>query len=363
MLYHLLYPLANKFIGFNVFRYVTFRSVYAAVTTFGLCLLFGGALIRWMRASQMGEKIRSDGPASHSAKAGTPTMGGILIVSTLVISSLLWVRWDSKFFWVALLSILWFGAIGFADDYWKLMGRGKTRGMSSLYKLMFQIIGAILIVGLYMAVLPDDFLPLRTCITLPFFKHPVNLDSLYPFFGVLVIVSASNAVNLTDGLDGLAVGCTTFAAMAFVVVTYVAGNVKFSEYLKIITVPGASELTVVCAGLVGAGLGFLWFNAHPAQVFMGDTGSLALGGLLGTIAVMVKQELLLIIVGGIFVAEALSVIIQVTSFKVSGKRVFKMAPLHHHFELSGVPESKLIVRFWIVAIILTLLTLSTLKLR
>ncbi len=362
MLYHLLYPLANKFIGFNVFRYVTFRSVYAAVTTFGLCLLFGGGVIRWMRASQLGEKIRSDGPASHSAKAGTPTMGGVLIVFALVLSSLLWVRWDSKFFWIALLSILWYGAIGFADDYWKLLGKGKSRGLSSFYKLLFQFIGAILIVGLYMSVLPDDF-AYKSYITLPFFKHPVNLDVLYPYFGVLVIVSASNAVNLTDGLDGLAVGCTTFAAMAFVVVTYVAGNVKFSEYLKIITVPGASELTVVCAGLVGAGLGFLWFNAHPAQVFMGDTGSLALGGLLGTIAVMVKQEILLIIVGGIFVVEALSVIIQVTSYKFSGKRVFKMAPLHHHFELSGVPESKLIVRFWIVAIILTLLTLSTLKLR
>jgi phospho-N-acetylmuramoyl-pentapeptide-transferase len=213
-----------------------------------------------------------------------------------------------------------------------------------------------------MYVLPDNFL-LKTSVTLPIFKHPLNLDTLYPFFAVLVIVSASNSVNLTDGLDGLAIGCTTFAAMAFVVVTYISGNVKFSEYLKIITVPGASELTVICAALVGAGLGFLWFNAPPAQIFMGDTGSLALGGLLGTIAVMVKQEILLIIVGGIFVAEALSVIIQVTSFKMSGKRVFKMAPLHHHFELSGVPESKLIVRFWIIAIILTLLTLSTLKLR
>jgi phospho-N-acetylmuramoyl-pentapeptide-transferase len=362
LLYHLLYPLANKFIGFNVFRYVTFRSVYAAVTTFGLCLLFGGAVIRWMKSAQMGEKIRVDGPASHSAKAGTPTMGGILILFSLIIGSLLWVRWDSKFYWIALLSILWYGAIGFADDYWKLVGKGKQRGISGLHKLIFQFIGAILIVYLYLMVLPDDFY-MKTYITLPFFKHPVNLDALYPFFGVLVIVSASNAVNLTDGLDGLAVGCTTFAAMAFVVVTYVSGNVKFSEYLKIIMVPGASELTVVCAGLVGAGLGFLWFNAHPAQVFMGDTGSLALGGLLGTIAMMVKQEILLIIVGGIFVAEALSVIIQVTSFKVSGKRVFKMAPLHHHFELSGVPESKLIVRFWIVAIILTLLTLSTLKLR
>jgi len=225
-----------------------------------------------------------------------------------------------------------------------------------------QIIGAMLIVYGYLYILPDDF-ALKTSITLPFFKYPLNLDVLYPFFAVLVIVSASNSVNLTDGLDGLAVGCTTFAAMAFVVVTYVSGNVKFSEYLKIISVPGAGELTVLCAALVGAGLGFLWFNAHPAQIFMGDTGSLALGGLLGTIAVVVKQEILLIIVGGIFVVEALSVIIQVASFKMRGKRVFKMAPLHHHFELSGVPESKLIVRFWIVAIVLTLLTLSTLKLR
>jgi phospho-N-acetylmuramoyl-pentapeptide-transferase len=362
MLYHLLYPLANHFIGFNVFRYVTFRSVYAAVTSFGLCLFLGGAVIARIRAAQLGEKIRQDGPASHSSKAGTPTMGGILILLTLVGSALLWVRWDSKFFWLAFFSIVWFGALGFVDDLIKLKGIGKSRGIPGNWKLMIQFLGAILIVYGYMDILPDEFL-FKTSITLPFFKHPMNLDMLYPFFAVLVIVSASNSVNLTDGLDGLAIGCTTFAAMAFVVVTYVSGNVKFSEYLKIIPVPGAGELTVLCAALVGAGLGFLWFNAPPAQIFMGDTGSLALGGLLGTIAVMVKQEILLIIVGGIFVAEALSVIIQVTSFKMSGKRVFKMAPLHHHFELSGIPESKLIVRFWIVAIILTLLTLSTLKLR
>ncbi len=362
MLYHLLYPLASHFIGFNVFRYVTFRSVYAAVTAFGICLFFGKGLIERIRGLQLGEKIRQDGPASHSAKAGTPSMGGVLVLFTLGLSSLLWVRWDSKFFWLAFFSLLWYGAIGFADDLIKLKGIGKSRGIPGSWKLILQTIGAIIIVGGYLSVLPDDFM-LKTSITLPFFKHPMNLDVLYPFFAVLVIVSASNSVNLTDGLDGLAIGCTTFAAMAFVVVTYVAGNVKFSEYLKIITVPGAGELTVLCAALVGAGLGFLWFNAPPAQIFMGDTGSLALGGLLGTIAVMVKQEILLIIVGGIFVVEALSVIIQVTSFKMSGKRIFKMAPLHHHFELSGVPESKLIVRFWIVAIILTLLTLSTLKLR
>jgi phospho-N-acetylmuramoyl-pentapeptide-transferase len=362
MLYHLLYPLADKFIGFNVFRYVTFRSVYAAITAFGLCLLLGGAVIARMRAAQLGEKIRHDGPASHSSKAGTPTMGGVLILLTLLISALLWVRWDSKFLWLAIFSLVWFGLVGFADDYWKMIGKGKSRGMPSTYKLLLQTLGAGLLVTFYMWALPDDF-ALRTSITLPFIKVPVDLGVFYPFFAVLVIVGASNSVNLTDGLDGLAIGCSTFTAMAFVVITYVSGNVKFSEYLKIISVPGTGELTVVCAALVGAGLGFLWFNAHPAQIFMGDTGSLALGGLLGTIAVMVKQELLLVIVGGIFVVEALSVIIQVTSYKFSGKRVFKMAPLHHHFELSGVPESKLIVRFWIVAIILTLLTLSTLKLR
>src|ERR1700722_10932480 len=362
MLYHLLYPLADKFIGFNVFRYVTFRSVYAAITAFGLCLLLGGAVIARMRAAQLGEKIRQDGPASHSSKAGTPTMGGVLILLTLLISALLWVRWDSKFLWLAVFSLVWFGLVGFADDYWKMIGKGKRRGMPSSYKLILQTLGAALLVTFYMWALPDDF-ALRTSITLPFIKVPVDLGVFYPFFAVLVIVGASNSVNLTDGLDGLAIGCSTFTAMAFVVITYVSGNVKFSEYLKIISVPGTGELTVVCAALVGAGLGFLWFNAHPAQIFMGDTGSLALGGLLGTIAVMVKQELLLVIVGGIFVVEALSVIIQVTSYKFSGKRVFKMAPLHHHFELSGIPESKLIVRFWIVAIILTLLTLSTLKLR
>jgi len=363
MLYHLLYPLATKFIGFNVFRYVTFRSVYAAVTSFGLCLFFGGAVIAWIKAKQLGETIRQDGPTGHSSKAGTPTMGGILIILAMVISDLLWVRWDSKFFWLTLFAILWFGGIGLVDDLMKLLAKDKkTRGLSSGWKFGVQIIGAMIIVFLYMAILPDDY-ALKTSITLPFFKYPLNLDAFYPFFAILVIVGSSNAVNLTDGLDGLAVGCTTFAAMAFVVVTYVSGNAKFSEYLKIISVPGAGELTVLCAALVGAGLGFLWFNAHPAQIFMGDTGSLALGGLLGTIAVIVKQEILLIIVGGIFVVEALSVIIQVTSFKMRGKRVFKMAPLHHHFELSGVPESKIIVRFWIIAIVLVLMTLSTLKLR
>jgi phospho-N-acetylmuramoyl-pentapeptide-transferase len=248
------------------------------------------------------------------------------------------------------------------DDYWKILGKGGQRGIPAGWKIVLQIVGAILIVVVYQAVLPVDFLYHRSVIV-PFYKGALDLDILYYILAVTVIVGASNAVNLTDGLDGLATGCTAFAAMAFAVITYVAGNVKFGEYLKIIIVPGASELTILTAALVGSCLGFLWFNAHPAQVFMGDTGSLPLGGLLGTIAVMVKQEFLLVIVGGIFVFEALSVIIQVTSFKMRGKRVFKMAPLHHHFELSGVPESKLIVRFWIVSIVLTLMTLATLKLR
>jgi phospho-N-acetylmuramoyl-pentapeptide-transferase len=244
----------------------------------------------------------------------------------------------------------------------KVTGLGKGRGLPWTWKICLQVVGAIVIVIVYLAVLPPEF-HLRTSVSVPFYKLPLDLDILYPVLAVLVIIGASNAVNLTDGMDGLAIGLVTFAALAFAVISYLAGNVKFSEYLKIIMVPGSSELTVFCAGLVGAGLGFLWFNTHPAQVFMGDTGSLALGGLLGAMAVMVKQEFLLVIVGAIFVAEALSVILQVVSFKLRGKRIFKMAPLHHHFELSGIPESKLIVRFWIVSIILTLMTLATLKLR
>lgn len=362
MLYHLFVPLADTFIGFNVFRYITFRSVYAAVTSFLLCLLFGGWLIARLQSFQLGEVIRQDGPGHHTAKAGTPTMGGVLLLLAFLPSALLWVRWDSPFLWVVAGAAGWFGAVGFLDDFMKWKRLGKGRGLAGHVKLSLQTLGAILVVGGYLAALPEDFVH-RTAISLPFVKVPVELGVLYPLFALLVIVGASNAVNLTDGLDGLAIGCVTFAALAFTVVTYVVGNVKFSEYLLIVHVPGASELTVLCAGLVGAGLGFLWFNAHPAQVFMGDTGSLFLGGVLGTMAVLAKQEVLLVIVGGIFVAEALSVIVQVTSFKVRGKRVFKMAPLHHHFELSGVPESKLIVRFWIVAIVLTLLTLSTLKLR
>ncbi len=357
-----MFPLSKHFILFNVFRYITFRSVYAAVTAFGISLIFGKWFIQKLNSARIGEKIRKDGPPTHARKAGTPSMGGVIILLAFVVSVILWVQIKSPFLWLSIFSILWFGILGFIDDYWKMIGFGKSRGIPGIYKLMFQTLGAIIIVSCYLQILPADF-AFKTAITLPFIKIPIFLNQLYPVFAVIVIVGSSNAVNLTDGLDGLAIGCVTFAAMAFAIITYVAGNEKFSQYLKFILIPGADELTVLCAALVGAGLGFLWFNAHPAQIFMGDTGALALGGLLGTIAVMVKQEILLLIVGGIFVAEALSVILQVMSFKMSGKRIFKMAPLHHHFELSGVPESKLIVRFWIIALVLTLLTLSTLKLR
>jgi len=362
VLYHIFYPLADQFFGFNVFRYVTFRSVGAAVTSFLVCLMLGSWAIAKLQSLQLREKIRVDGPTHHNVKAGTPTMGGLLILAAVLFSTLLWVRWDSPLFWLAVFTLVWFGGLGFVDDYCKLKGIGKGRGISSGYKMAIQTLGAILVVGAYLTFLPEDF-AFKMSVTFPFIKIPVALDLLYPIFAVIVIVGASNAVNLTDGLDGLAIGCTTFAIMAFAIISYLTGNVKFSEYLMIIFVPGSGELTVFCMGVLGSCLGFLWFNAHPAQVFMGDTGSLALGGILGTVAVMVKQEVLLLIVGGIFVVEALSVILQVTSFKISGKRIFRMAPLHHHFELMGVPESKIIIRFWIVGIVLTLMTLITLKLR
>jgi phospho-N-acetylmuramoyl-pentapeptide-transferase len=275
---------------------------------------------------------------------------------------LLWVRWDSKFYWIALLSILWYGAIGFADDYWKLVGKGKQRGISGLHKLIFQFIGAILIVYLYLMVLPDDFY-MKTYITLPFFKHPVNLDALYPFFGVLVIVSASNAVNLTDGLDGLAIVPTIIAAGVFALIAYLVGNRIFADYLQLNFVPGVGELAVFCSALIGAGLGFLWFNAPPAAVFMGDTGALAIGGALGAVSVATKHEVVLGIVGGLFVVETVSVIIQVFWFKQTGRRVFLMAPLHHHFEKKGWQEPTVVIRFWIVAVILALVGLGTLKIR
>ena len=361
MLYHWLYPLHDQVHAFNVFRYVTFRSVYAAVTAFLLCLVFGGWLIAKLKGSHMEQPIRSDGPQAHHGKKGTPTMGGILILLALIFSAALWCKLENHMLLLACVSTLWFGGVGFVDDLLKLIFKG-SKGLRAWHKILLQVVGAVIVVLLYQQLLPDTY-PYATAIILPLVKGPIYLGWSYFLLAVVVIVGSSNAVNLTDGLDGLAIGSTLFATLAFTVITYLGGNVKFSEYLHILYVPNSSELTVFCAALVGASLGFLWFNTYPAEIFMGDTGSLALGGALGTVAVIAKQEILLIIVGGVFVLEALSVILQVGSYKLRKKRIFRMAPLHHHFELAGWAEPKVIVRFWIVGIIFALLTLSTLKLR
>ena len=361
MLYHLLYPLATHAAIFNVFRYVTFRAVYAALTAFVLSLVLGPRIIDYLTSLKVGQVIRSDGPESHHKKAGTPTMGGVMIMGAFVTSSLLWARWDNRYVWLGLGAFMWFGAIGFLDDYRKLVLK-DPKGISARLKMGLQIAGASLLMAFYYHSQPAGQDP--ALLTLPFIKVPLHL-SLAAYFGfaVFVMVGASNGVNLTDGLDGLAIGTASFVALAFALITYLVGNAKFSTYLLIPHVPDLGELAVLCAGLLGACLGFLWYNAHPAQVFMGDTGSLALGGFFGAIAMLAKQEVLLALVGGVFVFEALSVIVQVASFKIRGKRVFRMAPLHHHYELKGVPESKVIVRFWIVAALFMLAAISTFKLR
>ncbi len=361
MLYYWLYPLHEKLHVLNVFRYITFRSVYAAITAFLICLLLGGWLIKVLRNAKFSQPIRSDGPQAHQGKQGTPTMGGLLIVMAVIFSSALWGKLQNPMLLLVCFAMVWFGGVGFVDDLLKLIFKG-SKGLRAWQKIVLQTVGSVIVVLLYLNFLPADY-PYSTSVIFPFVKEPVRLEWTYFAFTTLVLVGASNAVNLTDGLDGLAIGSSLLSTLAFTVITYLVGNVKYSQYLHILYVPNSSELTVFCAALAGASLGFLWFNTYPAQVFMGDTGSLALGGALGTVAVIVKQEALLVIVGGIFVLEALSVILQVTSFKLRKKRIFRMAPLHHHFELGGLSEPKVIVRFWIMAIILSLLTLSTLKLR
>ena len=362
MLYAWLFPMHEQFHVLNVFRYITFRSVYAALTALALSFVLGPATIRFLKRLKVGQHVRSDGPQTHLKKSGTPTMGGILILASLAASVLLWARLDDRYVWMCLGAMLWFGMIGVWDDLAKLRAR-RSRGLGFWGKIAFQALGASLLMALYFATTPPDF-HLGPALNIPFDKQPWMLPVwLYFVFGVVVIVGATNAVNLTDGLDGLAIGTSAVAAGAFVMACYLAGNFKFAEYLRIPFVPGVSEATVVCAALFGTCLGFLWFNSYPAQMFMGDTGALSIGGLLGTVAVVSKQEFFLLVVGGIFVMEALSVMIQVLGFKISGKRVFKMAPLHHHFELHGWEEPKVIVRFWILAIVLILLSLSTLKLR
>jgi len=359
MLYHLLYPLHTTFSVFNVFRYITFRTIYASLTAFFICFLLGPWMIRKLAKMQVGQYIRDDGPKSHFDKAGTPTMGGTLIILSLTASILLWSDLANYYVWIVLFVIIGYGVIGFVDDY-LMQVKKQSKGLTVRKKLLLQGIVA-LITGVLVYITPD----FSTQVTIPFFKNiRPDFGWGYIIFAAFVIVGASNAVNLTDGLDGLAIGPVIIAASTYMIFAYVSGHVKIANYLQLNYVSGAGELAIFCGALAGAGLGFLWFNSYPAQIFMGDVGSLSLGAFLGTVAVITKQEILLALVGGLFVIEALSVIFQVGFFKMtSGKRIFKMAPLHHHFELKGWPEPKVIVRFWIIAIALALLAMSTLKLR
>jgi phospho-N-acetylmuramoyl-pentapeptide-transferase len=361
MLYWLLYPLRNVIPAFNVFRYITFRVAAAVVTALLLSWLFGPWLIRTLRRLSVGQNIRDVGPQAHQVKAGTPTMGGVLILFAVLVPTLLWGALDNPYVWLVVLVTLVFGAIGFADDYLKVRNR-RNLGLTARAKFLLQVAAATAL-GVTLLFLPQQY-GFNPTLTFPFVKRLVlHLSYWYIPFVVIVLVGASNAVNLTDGLDGLAIGATTVAAATYAVFTYIAGNRVIANYLQIAYVPGVGEVAVFCGALVGAGLGFLWYNSHPAEVFMGDVGSLSLGAAIGSVAVLAKQEVLLVVVGGVFVMEALSVIIQVASFKLRGKRVFRMAPLHHHFELSGWAEPKVIVRFWLLSILFALISLSTLKLR
>ena len=357
----LLAPYAHDFILFNLFRYITFRTGGALATALIICFVFGPAIIRWLKKKQgEGQPIRSDGPETHLKKKGTPTMGGLMILIAVITSTLLWADLTNIYTWIVLFVTSCFGLVGFADDYQKLTHRSH-HGVPGKVRLAIQFVIAVCAVLAVIMLVPHEQ---STGLAIPFFKDfLIQLGWFFVPFAALVIVGASNAVNLTDGLDGLAIVPVMIAALCFAMISYLAGNAIFANYLQINHVPGAGELTVFCGALVGACLGFLWFNAPPAQVFMGDTGSLSLGSALGTIAVITKHELVLAIVGGLFVIETVSVIVQVASFKLTGKRVFRMAPLHHHFEKHGWSEPTVVIRFWIIAVILGLIGLSTLKLR
>ncbi|MDX8404886.1 MAG: phospho-N-acetylmuramoyl-pentapeptide-transferase [Mariprofundus sp.] len=356
MLYNLLYPLADQYSFLNLFQYITFRAVYALVTSLVICWLLGPWFIRWLSSVQgRGQPIRNDGPQTHLIKQGTPTMGGLLILLSLTVATLLWADLTSSFIWLALMVTLGYGLIGWLDDYLKIM-RNNPDGLAGRWKLLLQtLIGGIAAAGLMQMTDP--------IVDIPFFNVQWDMGIYYGLFVVFVLVGISNAVNLTDGLDGLAVAPTFMVASALGIVVYLAGHAKFAAYLMIPFVPGAGELAIFCGALVGGCLGFLWFNSYPAQVFMGDVGALAMGGALGFVACAVHQQFLLAIAGGLFVLETVSVIVQVASFKLTGKRVFRMAPIHHHYELKGWPEPKVIVRFWIISILLALVALSTLKMR
>jgi phospho-N-acetylmuramoyl-pentapeptide-transferase len=380
LFYWLLYQklfLAHHITPFRIFRYLTFRTAFSSLTALFIGLFVGPMIIKMLREFQIGQYIREEGPKQHQKKAGTPTMGGVLITISILVPTLLWADLSNHFVWIAVLSTLAFAGIGFADDYLKIAHR-RNLGLTGRAKMGLQILTsvvvAIVLVGLQGAGLYS------TRLIVPFVKHfHPNLAfgallahphlwpiAFIPFivFVVLVLVGSSNAVNLTDGLDGLAIGCTVIAAGALTILTYLSGHAQFAEYLDLQKMPQVGELTIFCGSMVGASIGFLWYNAHPAEIFMGDVGSLALGGAIGTVAVIIKQELLLPFIGGVFVLEALSVMLQVGSYKLrNGKRIFKMAPLHHHFELLGWSESKVIVRFWIAALVFALFALTTLKLR
>jgi phospho-N-acetylmuramoyl-pentapeptide-transferase len=377
MLYYLLYHVLQKYFSpLNVFRYITVRTVYASLTAMFLALVFGPWLIRKLRELQIGQYIREEGPQEHKKKAGTPTMGGVLIVLSTAVPVLMWADLSNAFVMLSLFALLSFAAIGFIDDYAKVAKR-RNLGLTGRKKITLQIAVSSFVAFILLVLATHS--AYSTQLIVPFvkrFRPDLVIHSLLgsphlwplafvPFmvFVALVITGSSNAVNLTDGLDGLAIGCTVIAAGALTILTYVSSNFRWANYLEIQYIPRIGELTVFCGALVGASLGFLWYNAHPAEVFMGDVGSLSLGGTLGTIAVIIKQEVLLVFVGGIFVVEALSVILQVGSFKLRGKRIFRMAPIHHHFELLGWSESKVIVRFWIAALVFALFALTTLKLR
>lgn len=359
MLYHLLYPLHLDISFFNVFRYITFRAIYASLTALLLCFFLGPWVIRKLGEMQVGQYIRENGPQTHHKKAGTPTMGGILIISSIVAATLLWTDLANCYIWIVLLVTVGYCGIGFIDDY-LMQVKKRSKGLGVRSKFLLQALLAI-VTGTLVYLSPD----FDTHVTIPFFKNiSPDLGWGYILFAAFVIIGTSNAVNLTDGLDGLAIGPVIITAVTYMLFAYVAGHAEIADYLQINYVPGSGEITIFCGAMAGAGLGFLWFNTYPAQMFMGDVGSLPLGGVLGTVAVITKQEIMLVLVGGLFVIEALSVIFQVCFFKMTrGKRIFKMAPLHHHFELKGWPEPKVIVRFWIISITLALIAISTLKIR
>ncbi|MDD3250479.1 MAG: phospho-N-acetylmuramoyl-pentapeptide-transferase [Smithella sp.] len=359
MIYEFLYPLHTVFSSFNVFRYITFRTIFASITALLICLVLGRWFIEKLQKMQIDQQIREDGPQTHLVKKGTPTMGGMLIIFAVTVSTILWANLSVMYIWLALLVTVGFGLIGFLDDYRKLAVK-NSRGVPGKVRLAAEILIA-LFVGAVLYFKPG----FSTQVTIPFFKTVLpNLGWGYILLCVFIIVGAANAVNLTDGLDGLATGPAGICFVTYLLFAYFAGNIKVAYYLQIPYVPGAGELSVFCGAFMGAALGFLWFNAHPAEIFMGDVGSLSMGGALGTVAVITKQEILLAIVGGVFVMETFSVIFQVGYFKLTGgKRIFQMAPIHHHFELKGWAEPKVIVRFWIIAILLALVAISTLKLR